>query len=105
LRLHSLPQEKLCNSQQAAVVKHRIAFAWLIAKARLRKNLICSAWSFENETMKMVGRTHSGLQRMRNEDALGFDTTRAIAVVADGMGGLMAGARPAALLLMACLNI
>ena len=42
--------------------------------------------------MKMVGRTHSGLQRMRNEDALGFDTTRAIAVVADGMGGLMAGA-------------
>ena len=55
--------------------------------------------------MKMVGRTHSGLQRMRNEDALGFDTTRAIAVVADGMGGLMAGARPAALLLMACLNI
>ncbi len=42
--------------------------------------------------MKMVGRTHSGLQRMRNEDALGFDSTRAIAVVADGMGGLMAGA-------------
>ena len=34
--------------------------------------------------MKMVGRTHSGLQRMRNEDALGFDSTRAIAVVADG---------------------
>ena len=42
--------------------------------------------------MKMVGRTHSGLQRMRNEDALGFDSTSAIAVVADGMGGLMAGA-------------
>ena len=42
--------------------------------------------------MKMVGRTHSGLQRMRNEDALGFDSTGAIAVVADGMGGLMAGA-------------
>ena len=54
--------------------------------------LICSVWSLENETMKMVGRTHSGLQRMRNEDALGFDSTRAIAVVADGMGGLMAGA-------------
>jgi serine/threonine protein phosphatase PrpC len=42
--------------------------------------------------MKMVGRTHAGLQRMRNEDALGFDSKRAIAVVADGMGGLMAGA-------------
>ena len=27
-----------------------------------------------------------------NEDALGFDSKRAIAVVADGMGGLMAGA-------------
>ena len=24
---------------------------------------------------------------MRNEDALGFDSTRAVAVVADGMGG------------------
>ena len=52
--------------------------------------------------MKMVGRTHSGLQRMRNEDALGFDSTRAIAVVADGMGGLMAGPRQVVSQSMAC---
>lgn len=41
--------------------------------------------------MKMVSRTHPGLQRMRNEDALKFDTASNVAVLADGMGGLMAG--------------
>ena len=39
----------------------------------------------------MVGRTHPGLQRMRNEDALRFDAENGLAVLADGMGGLMAG--------------
>ena len=41
--------------------------------------------------MKMVSRTHAGLQRMRNEDALRIDADAGIAVLADGMGGLMAG--------------
>ena len=39
----------------------------------------------------MVGRTHPGLQRMRNEDAVRFEATSGVAVLADGMGGLMAG--------------
>ena len=39
----------------------------------------------------MVGRSHPGLQRMRNEDALRFETDSGVAVLADGMGGLMAG--------------
>lgn len=41
--------------------------------------------------MKMVSRTHAGLQRMRNEDALRIDADAGIAVLADGMGGLKAG--------------
>ena len=41
--------------------------------------------------MKMVGRTHPGLQRMRNEDALRYDAENGVAVLADGLGGLMAG--------------
>ncbi|MBP74656.1 MAG: serine/threonine protein phosphatase, partial [Gammaproteobacteria bacterium] len=39
----------------------------------------------------MVGRTHPGLQRMRNEDALRYEEKSGVAVLADGMGGLMAG--------------
>lgn len=41
--------------------------------------------------MKMASRTHAGLVRMRNEDALEIDLEHRLAVLADGMGGLMAG--------------
>ncbi len=39
----------------------------------------------------MAVRSHAGLVRMRNEDALEIDPDCGIAVLADGMGGLMAG--------------
>ena len=39
----------------------------------------------------MASRTHAGLVRMRNEDALEVDLNYGVAVLADGMGGLMAG--------------
>ena len=39
----------------------------------------------------MASRTHAGLVRMRNEDALEVDLNHGVAVLADGMGGLMAG--------------
>ena len=41
--------------------------------------------------MEMASRTHAGLVRMRNEDALEVDLNHGVAVLADGMGGLMAG--------------
>ena len=41
----------------------------------------------------MIGRTHPGLQRMRNEDALRFDAEIGLAVLADGIGGLMEGSQ------------
>lgn len=41
--------------------------------------------------MEMAARSHAGLVRMRNEDALEIDPDCGIAVLADGMGGLMAG--------------
>ena len=41
--------------------------------------------------MQMASRTQAGLVRMRNEDALEVDLDNGIAVLADGMGGLMAG--------------
>ena len=41
----------------------------------------------------MLGRTHPGLQRMRNEDALRFDAEIGLAVLADGIGGLMEGSQ------------
>lgn len=41
--------------------------------------------------MEMASRTHAGLVRMRNEDALEVDLNYGVAVLADGMGGLMAG--------------
>lgn len=41
--------------------------------------------------MKMTSRTHRGLVRIRNEDAVWFDIDLGVAVLADGMGGLMGG--------------
>ncbi|MDG1132896.1 MAG: protein phosphatase 2C domain-containing protein [Pseudomonadales bacterium] len=41
--------------------------------------------------MKMTSRTHRGLVRLRNEDAVWFDIDLGVAVLADGMGGLMGG--------------
>ena len=41
--------------------------------------------------MKMTSRTHRGLVRIRNEDAVWFDIALGVAVLADGMGGLMGG--------------
>ena len=41
--------------------------------------------------MEMASRTHAGLVRTRNEDALEVDLNYGVAVLADGMGGLMAG--------------
>lgn len=43
------------------------------------------------KNVEMASRTHAGLVRMRNEDALEVDLDHRIAVLADGMGGLMAG--------------
>ncbi|MEZ5551692.1 MAG: Stp1/IreP family PP2C-type Ser/Thr phosphatase [Pseudomonadales bacterium] len=41
--------------------------------------------------IEIVGRSHTGQVRENNEDRIGFDTDLAIAVLADGMGGLNAG--------------
>lgn len=41
--------------------------------------------------IEIVGRTHTGQVRENNEDRIGFDAALAIAVLADGMGGLNAG--------------
>jgi protein phosphatase len=41
--------------------------------------------------MKMTSRTHRGLVRLRNEDAVWFDSESDVAVLADGMGGLLGG--------------
>ena len=41
--------------------------------------------------MKIIGRTHAGLVRSRNEDAIGWRQDLGLAVLADGMGGLRAG--------------
>ena len=41
--------------------------------------------------MKIVSRTHQGLVRLNNEDCVWFDAELGIAVLADGMGGLLAG--------------
>lgn len=41
--------------------------------------------------VEIVGRTHTGQVRGNNEDRIGFDAELAIAVLADGMGGLNAG--------------
>lgn len=41
--------------------------------------------------MKMVCRTHEGLVRINNEDCVHVDPEVGFAVVADGMGGLLAG--------------
>jgi len=40
---------------------------------------------------KITGRTHTGLVRSRNEDAVGWLQTLGVAALADGMGGLHAG--------------
>jgi len=37
--------------------------------------------------MRAGGHSHVGRVRARNEDAMGWDTTRGVALVADGMGG------------------
>ncbi len=39
----------------------------------------------------MVSRTHEGLVRVNNEDCVHVDSHRGFAVLADGMGGLLAG--------------
>lgn len=41
--------------------------------------------------MKMTARTHQGLVRIKNEDCVFYDESGGYAIVADGMGGLMAG--------------
>ncbi len=41
--------------------------------------------------MKMSCLTHQGLVRLKNEDAVHADATAGLAVVADGIGGLMSG--------------
>ena len=41
--------------------------------------------------MKMICRTHQGLVRLNNEDCVHCDTDGQFVVLADGMGGLMAG--------------
>lgn len=41
--------------------------------------------------MKIVGLSHTGLVRLNNEDALAYEAAPGWAVLADGMGGLMAG--------------
>ena len=41
--------------------------------------------------MKIASRTHQGLVRLNNEDCLYHDAELGIAVLADGMGGLLAG--------------
>jgi protein phosphatase len=41
--------------------------------------------------LKIIGRTHTGLVRSRNEDAIGWRQDLGLAVLADGMGGLPAG--------------
>lgn len=42
--------------------------------------------------MKISSRTHQGLVRLNNEDCVYHDVDAAFAILADGMGGLMAGA-------------
>ena len=41
--------------------------------------------------MRITARSHQGLVRTNNEDAVHYDTTGGFAVLADGMGGLLAG--------------
>jgi len=41
--------------------------------------------------MRITARTHQGLVRTNNEDAVHYDTAGGFAVLADGMGGLLAG--------------
>ena len=41
--------------------------------------------------IEITGRSDKGLVRENNEDRIGFDADLAIAVLADGMGGLNAG--------------
>ena len=41
--------------------------------------------------MKMVSRSHQGLVRLNNEDCVYFDVELGVAILADGMGGLLAG--------------
>ena len=41
--------------------------------------------------MKMICRTHQGLVRLNNEDCVHCDTAGQFVVLADGMGGLLAG--------------
>ena len=43
------------------------------------------------QAMYIYGRSDQGRVRTNNEDAISFDTTAGIAVLADGMGGLNAG--------------
>ncbi|MCG5499598.1 Stp1/IreP family PP2C-type Ser/Thr phosphatase [Ectothiorhodospira lacustris] len=44
-----------------------------------------------SETLQIVGRTHPGKIRPHNEDCIGEDPQLGIVVVADGMGGHLAG--------------
>jgi protein phosphatase len=45
----------------------------------------------QGQALKIIGRTHPGLVRSRNEDAIGWRHDLRLAVLADGMGGLRAG--------------
>lgn len=41
--------------------------------------------------MRIVGTSHTGLVRLKNEDALAYESSQGWAALADGMGGLLAG--------------
>ncbi|MCH8136472.1 MAG: protein phosphatase 2C domain-containing protein, partial [Proteobacteria bacterium] len=47
--------------------------------------------SEQHTQVKITGITDTGLQRLANEDHIGFDQDLGIAVLADGMGGHRAG--------------
>ena len=43
------------------------------------------------EKINILGLTDTGLVRKKNEDAIGFDSTLGLVVLADGMGGHRGG--------------
>ncbi|ABM61376.1 PP2C family protein-serine/threonine phosphatase [Halorhodospira halophila] len=55
--------------------------------------------------MEIVGETHRGHQRPRNEDRIDWDEEAGVAVLADGMGGLPYGAEAARLAVEAVIRI
>ncbi|NKB97248.1 MAG: hypothetical protein GKR90_01935 [Pseudomonadales bacterium] len=52
--------------------------------------------------MKITSRTHQGLVRLNNEDCVYYDVDGEFAVLADGMGGLLAGEEASQSATLAC---